>query len=449
MQLYTKILDASLYVESCQILEQVENQKILVYISTWLDQMKKDIDEKILPFYLKPSRMTESDNTNIANSLKEKCEAFREVTQNFQYVPIQPPFFTLKTTVEEITLSDIPDEMKIRNIIFKNIPEFNFTESLMKQPGYERQIQKDIDAAIGSIPVVHSMTVTYHCNPLMWPLIFHEYGHTVFNNSYTKSKIERKIKEIRIFNTDTDLRHNSERLLVCISEVYSDLFALNYHSKNYFFAFYFHEMLCSDINGLFNLDALNIYKGFQEHPPSIIRMKYMHKEIKKKKMDNDKILKKLFEYNKYLLAQYPEKIKKIPQKDLDLYDLIYEEMSSLFEENVPHKFDQKQINTMYTLLKDRWPIGTLYKNNPTPLKTVLLKKGVKDFDVDSENKIIDIIYTGWQYLILHLYDELYANATEVEIKKFSKDYNFFMKNICYSIETSVIVSSYMRNKNVN
>jgi len=444
-----KITDASMYVNSCLTLEQMENQKILIYISAWLDQIKKDVEEKIFSYYTRSDKFEEFEDTFIPEDLSKKCQAFKEIIENFQYVPIQPPFFTLKTSVDEITRSNIPDELKIRNIIFKNISEFNFTESLLKQPNYERDIQKSINNSVGSIPVVHSMTVTYHFNPLMWPLIFHEYGHSVFHTIHTKSKVEEKIKQIRIANRDPNLRVNDDILLTCISEVYSDLFALNYYSKNYFLAFYFHEMLASDLNGLFNLDACDVPKRFQDHPPSIVRMKYLYDEMKKKNIHKDEIFKKLEGYNKYLLSIYPDKIKKIPELERELYGIIYQEMSSLFDDNVPHKFDFNQITKMNRLLQDRLPIGTMYKDTKIPLKTALSRKGNKNFDLETENKIIDIIYAGWKYVIVNLCDELYSNATEEKIEKFSKDYSFFIKNISYSIETSVIVSSYLRDSNAN
>jgi len=237
--------------------------------------------------------------------------------------------------------------------------------------------------------------------------------------------------------------------MTCISEVYSDLFALNYYSKNYFLAFYFHEMLCSDLNGLFNLDACEGYKNFQDHPPSIVRMRYLYDEMKKKNMHKDEIFTKLEEYNKYLLTIYPEKMKKIPIAERELYDIIYKEMSSLFDDNIPHKFDQNQIKKMNRLLQDRLPIGSMYKDKEIPLKTALSRKGNKNFDLEIDNKIIDIIYAGWKYVIINLCDGLYPNASEENIEKFSKDYAFFVKNISYSIETSVIISSYLRDNNAN
>jgi hypothetical protein len=122
-------------------------------------------------------------------------------------------------------------------------------------------------------------------------------------------------------------------------------------------------------------------------------------------------------------------------------------MSSLFNDNIPHKFDQKQVNKMCDLLKNKLPIGTMYKTKGIKMEIAMQKKD--KFDLETENDIIDIIYAGWKFVILSLGNELYANASEEKIKEFSKDYSFFIKNISYSIETSVIVSGYMRDKNAN
>jgi hypothetical protein len=444
-----KIIDAQMYVDSCKVLEQIENQKILLYISEWLNQIKKDIENEILPYYTRPNDITEIEDTFIPQNLTQKCDAFKEIIENFQYIPIQPPFFTLKTTVEQIIQTKIPDELKMRNIIFKNIPEFNFTESLLIQPNYKKTVQSDINNSVGSIPIVHSMTVTYHYNPLMWPLIFHEYGHSAFHEIFSKPEVQKAIRTIKQARLDLSLKADvdEETLLVCISEVYSDLFALNYYSNNYFFAFYFHEMLCSDINHLYNLDAVGMYKNFQDHPPSIIRLDYLYKEMRKKKMVNDEVVKKINEYNDYLKSIHSENIKKIGKPYRNLYDVIYGEMSSLFNNNVPHKFNQKQINEMCDLLREKLPIGTMYKTKGIKLKIAMQKKD--KFDLEKDNNIIDIIYAGWKFVILSLIDEIYSNASEEQIERFSKDYSFFIKNISYSIETSVIVSGYLRDKNAN
>ena len=93
----------------------------------------------------------------------------------------------------------------------------------------------------------------------------------------------------------------------------------------------------------------------------------------------------------------------------------------------------------------------------------LLKLSEKRFDIETNNQTLDIIYTGWKYLILDmiakLYDvsdyEKYLKYSEIDIKKikagvmenkmlkFANEYDFMGKNINYSIETSVIVSNYL------
>ena len=115
---------------------------------------------------------------------------------------------------------------------------------------------------------------------------------------------------------------------------------------------------------------------------------------------------------------------------------------------------------MHRNLEKRLPIGTSLGKN-SDLKE-LLKSSKKEFDIESNNRTLDMIYTGWEYLILDMISKLYAEpdydkyleyseldheeikekAFDNKMLKFDKEYNFLTKNISYSIETSMIVSNY-------
>jgi len=460
INLYMRVIDAQMYLETCRIFETEENKKIIDFIYQWLKILKEDIENKIIKVYYNyPENISDLDNKMISDELNYTYYALESTFDNMKYIPLQPPFFTLKTMVDEVILL-IPDEMKITSIYFKNIKEFNFTESKMKTPEYYSEAQEEIKQKVGSTPNVLSMTVVYHHNPLMWPLIFHEYGHTVFTKINGKATYQKIYAKIRIYCIDNsiDKSISQNTLTTIISETFSDLFAINYYRSNYFFAFYFHEILSSKITQLLNLSE-DLKFQITNHPPSAIRMKYMLEELKNKGYDkNDDALEELRKYHSKYAEMISHEMSNIPPQYIGLYELIFKEISTLFNEN-QDEIDFKLINDLHKNLKYKLPIGTSYDRNCNIEE--LLKSGNKKFDIEKNNKTIDMIYAGWKYLIkdmiINFYDESdykkylensvispekIKGSIDNKILKLNNEYNFLIKNIGYSIETSVIVSNY-------
>lgn len=459
VNIYMRILNAESYIESCHTLEKSENKKVLDFICEWLELLKNDVHVKILSsYYNHPEHINVYDIGNISKILNTEYESLEVIFNNMKYVPIQPPFFTLKTMVDEIS-SSIPDEMGISNIYFKNITEFNFTESKMMEPiEYYTEGKEVISKKIGSVPNIFSMTVIYHNNPLMWPLIFHEYGHTVFKKVKKTAPYERIFTKIRVFCSEKDISIDSTKLSTLMSEVFSDLFAINHYSSNYFFAFYFHEILSSNINQLLNLSKDGIFE-IKTHPPSAIRYSYMLKELEKKGYSNNKALKKLLDYHHPYAEKITDNMGKIESKFIEFYELIFNCLSELFDD-IKIEIDTDLINKLHRNLEKKLPIGTSLDKNSDMKKLLESSKG--EFDIESNNRTLDMIYTGWEYLILDMisklydepdydkylgyseldHDEIKEKAFDNKMLKFDKEYDFLTKNISYSIETSMIVSNY-------
>ena len=456
-----RISDADSYIKSCRTLEKSENKKILDFISKWLEILKDDIHNKILSYYSYPENMNISDIQNISNGLNSQYEAFDEIFYNMRYVPIQPPQFTLKTMVDEI-YSLIPEQMNITNIYFKNINIFNFTESQMKEPSYNINSFEKVKKEIGQTPNVLSMTVIYNNNPLMWPLIFHEYGHTVFAKIKESIPYSKIYDEITVHCHSNDIEIKPTKLTTIISEVFSDLFAINFYASNYFFAFYFHEILGSTTKKLMNLDENGNF-DIMSHPPSAIRLKYMQKELDNKGYSKDnEALNTLLDYHR----SYAEKLSinvdtKIEPKYIELYELIFKELSILFKD-IKLKINYDLINILHNNLEKKLPIGTSCLQN-IGLKD-LLKLNKKEFDIDNYNQTFDMISSGWKFLIIDIIAKLYEEsnyekyltyseidrdkikdkAFDNKMLKLNKEYDFLTKNISYSIETSMIVSNYTK-----
>lgn len=463
MNLYMRILDAHSYIENCRVLEIAENKKVLDFIYQWLEILKNDVHNQILAcYYNYPGNIDIYDIEQITDELNSKNEALKSIFANIKYIPILPPSFTLKTMVDEIVQSSIPNEIEIPNVYFKNITEFNFTESKMITPDYNIDTHKTVEKMIA--PNVLSMTVIYHNNPLMWPLIFHEYGHTVFSKIKKQKKYQHIYDNIRVYCVSNLIEIHQTKLTTIISETFSDLFAINYYGSNYFFAFYFHEILSSNTRKLLNLSDNDEFQ-IENHPPSAIRLKHMLEELNNKGYTkNDDVLQELLKYHSPYAETISTEMEKIPVKYIGLYKLIFNEVSNLFKgygHKNEYQIDPNLINKLHTRLKDKLPIGTSY-NKEKDLKYALTL-ATKKFDIEENNRTIDMIYSGWKYLISDLLmnfykqsdytnylensrippEEIKNKSIDNKILKFNKEYNFLTKNINYSIETSVIVSNYL------
>lgn len=461
-----KILDAKYYLDIYSSYEKDENQKILDLITYWLEQLENDLNNEIyFRFYHYPKSTGKWDFEQISHILKQKNEAFTSIIENLKYVPIQPPFPTLKTMVDEIIIS-IPSEEKVRNIHYKTISEYNFTESKMIEPRYNSDSKKRVEQRSGGVPNVLSMSVLYHDNPLMWPLIFHEYGHTIFKIIKCKQDYQSIYTKLSVFCSDNELEDiDQTKLNTLISEIFSDLFAVNYYHLNYFFAFYFHEILSKEVNELLDLPSNEDFI-IQLHPPSAVRLKYMIKEIEKRGFSNNNVFKKIIEYQNVFADNLFKEMGNIPSK----YLLLFEEINENVSEFIHNKFNPdvkilpKLTDPLYGNLQKRYPIGTSYYGDKD-LKEILYLN--ESFNIENNNSIRDIIYIGWKYLILDMinnffeiddkdeylpntkikYDDKDSVSTEKKIQKFSREYEFLISNIRYSIETSMIVSHYLEGSN--
>lgn len=456
VNLYMRILDAKSYIESCRTIENTENKKIMDFICEWLKIIEKSVrDNAISKYYGHPENIDYRDIANISDELDLDYEALRKLFDNMKYIPIKPPLFTLKTMVDEI-YPTIPEPMKISNIYFKNITDFNFTESKMIEPQFHKEGRDAIIGKINQIPNVLSMTVNYHFNPLMWPLIFHEYGHTAFKKIKLTNDYETIFSNVRLHCSENKIPIEIDKLSAIMSEVFSDIFAINYHISNYFFAFYFHEILGSNVNKLLNIVDGVFNVGY--YPPSAIRFKYMLKELEKKGYtNNNEALEKLLKYHRPFAEEIRTKMDAIGSEHIELYELMFNELSNLFGD-VKVEINQVLINELHNNLKKKLPIGTSCNGN---LKD-LLEHSEDKFDIDNNNRTIDMIYTGWKFLILDMIAKLpgeqdckkylkYSKIQDDKIKdkpidnkilKFADAYDFLNKNISYSIETSMIVSNY-------
>lgn len=447
MNLYIQLTNLSLYVESCKILEQTENQKILDYIIRWSNELKKELSSQEISKYKFPGLIDTHDEKADSASLCEKYGRFLTLVKNTQYIPIQPPLFTLKSMVAEVENDRIRSE---KNIFLKNISKFDFTESRLSAPGFTVNVRRQIDKDLGETPVVLSMAVIYHNNPLMWPLLFHEYGHTVFDDKKEHGLfIGGAFTAINTFAEENGVP--KEYIKDWIAEIYSDLFALRYYGSNYLFAFCFHIILSCNENELLQLDETGKIQK-KQHPPPYIRMKYLIDDYQKNHISkDDETFKNFIEYLVPLVTDINKRLETCDDNykahEKVFWD-IFETTRQLIEpEDFPIVFEK--IKKLEEKLQRKHPIGTSYKGTDAEF-AVTITKANKSFDLDSSNKISDIIYAGWSNLINHLLKNFYDNQNGYPLLDLSKnptdnfthDYIFFIRNITYSIDTSVIVSSY-------
>lgn len=454
INLYCQTINALTYINDCYTLEQLENQNIITYISEWLLLLKTDLESDLIKIHKLNNSSEPINDKLLAKEINQKYDMFNTIVENFRFVPLQPPFFTLRAMVEEAEKKNIiPNPSKISNIYFKNIPQFEFTEKRMGEPEYHSQKPDNKKEKIknkvgGTIPHVLSMTVIYQYNPLMWPLLFHEYGHFVFKNNHMKNDIQECIDKILTEKKKLNSDVSDDIIKACINEVYCDLYAINCYSTNYFLAFFFCQMIDDS-----NFDKITNYDFSKPHPPSHVRIDYMIKELKKRGFlkDNDAVKSIIQQQNSFIIEN-TDKIDTYYKKYQLLFNFIYDNVSLLFDGYQKYNFKKPEIEELVQCLKNKMPIGTVCKNREN-LKEILQTRD-KKFNVDSDNNIIDIIQTGWRFFILHLCEKLYSDrnylvfSSDDDHETFYKDYTFFIKNLNYSIETSVIVSSYLGDDHV-
>ena len=472
MCLYIKILDFMNYIEEYSIYEKSENQDILDFITDWQKKLEASIKEILCDYFShKPEIESAIDINFVSNQLNHLAKSFKSIVSNMKYIPIEPPSPAIKFMVNEIIVDELIDDIKLKDIYYKTISELNFSESKLKEPNFYDIIVKSPKdkKRKRENPNVLSMTALYRDNPLMWPLIFHEYGHRVHEYIQVQNYYPELINDI--MNDCRDIYEDYSQVKGLVEEVFSDLFAINCYNINYFVSFYFHEIMLSNEYEL--LDFNGSQKDSKQHPPSAMRIEYMLAELNRRGFSQDDILIKILSLDQKLANNlYYKKCKLLP-KDRLLISIIYIKISDFFEEK---KFiiSKKKISIMskdnlYQNLRNRRPIGTSYNINKS-LDEALFSDG--NFDVEINNNIQDIIYSGWKFLLLDIIDNFYVSNNFNEyltncclkndeifesalnnqlyimnankIKKFLKEYNFLLSNIKYSIETSMIVSNYKK-----
>jgi len=456
MSLYLKVTDFKGYLNQYSYLEISENQPIMDFIKYWLNALEGEVS-KSFSYFLFKDDLNEADIRILTESIVTYNLAFKDISYNMTYVPLENPPESLKMIVQEI-FPILRDEIKVKDIYYKTISEDNFTESNLKKP--ELHIwDKKSEVYESNIPNVLSITALYHDNPLMWPLIFHEYGHVVLLKIEEKFKgeYERLLYGLSKIGLNNNMVLGRKKLKKIASEIFADIFAINYYNLNFFFSFYFYEFLPSNINGINKMDS-----ELREHPPSLIRMKYMVEEVKKIGLSRDEVYQKILNIEKDFVD-----LKNEPYSTL--YISFYNKISLFLKRivgNRKNKVDYKANSVQYSNIKQRYPIGTSL-DRKYDLKSALfvdnnsnLEKNDKlsFFNIEKNNKISVIIYTGWKYLILDIIDNFYKTDNEFresnqkiktdgklnnKIKLFNEDYKFLLLNLNYSIETSTIVSYYL------
>ncbi|MDY0278410.1 MAG: hypothetical protein RBQ97_10050, partial [Acholeplasma sp.] len=325
ISLLIKIIDTKNYLIENEIFEKSENREIFDTMNRWVDNVENEINEILSLYISKFSRSEIIDELFLKSSyeqIKYNQIVFKCILENFKFIPIQTPGDILKLLVQQTITTHVSQEAKVGNIILKNIYEFNFSESEMKKPPVRELNQK-------TVPVVLSMTAVYSNNPLLWPLILHEYGHAIFNTQENQKKSRLIKKQIKVFMKDNNIDENI--LDNNIAEVFSDLFGINYYGETYFFAFFFHEVLFNDVNTLLNLETTNNSTEFKytSHPPSLIRVKYMIKELNKYAIKSDNF-EKFSSFLKPMLDRYDQEMSvKIPNNK-EIYFKIYELVSEYY-----------------------------------------------------------------------------------------------------------------------
>jgi hypothetical protein len=136
----------------------------------------------------------------------------------------------------------------------------------------------------------------------------------------------------------------------------------------------------------------------------------------------------------------------------ELYQEIYNSIISIFSDSEveiikPYTCEFNNIDSMKKQLECYEPISTKrYLNQNDLLKKI---NDDENHIVDSPNNILDIVYSGWFYLLTALMPSIDKNKLHEELnlknpkrgQAYSWKYDFLINNLSYSIDTSIIVKN--------
>lgn len=470
--LLTKVYDLQNYIEEYDVLEKDENQRLLRLIQSWLEAIEHAAASEVLEENFSAVRAPSSAQLYVAaDNLDNLNRDFSRVAENMRFVPMQAPYPSLAAMVAEVRERMEP-KWRVHDLSFKTIPELNFRESMMRGPVTIARGRRGQTPS----PNVLSMTATYLDNPLMWPLIVHEYAHAVSKQPEVRDALRPARDEIYRACPEGVEELTQETTEAMIGEVFADLFALNAQGTNYFYAFLFHEVLGKTPRQL----AQNKPDGGGDilpHPPSGVRLEYGFRELKCRRGDRDQVFRWVERGLSPLLDQIRRERLNAPKEpgkgslptrnQLTLYDTAYDNMSEVFATDrfpgAPEFQDlNKEVVRMHRRLKERLPVSTRLRP-----KIALSRQLSNDaaWDVEEANHIESMMATGWRFLLQDMISHLARSrdasrrpflpdpntneSTSIEdfgkcMGRFKKEYKLLLMNLETSIETSIVVNNYLR-----
>lgn len=457
MSLMVKINDVNGLVRRMAIEEREENQKIVGHIKEWTSCIESEIASDICQDFDVVDALNDRELKNLETKVNTYYEWFQVVAQSFVYAPLEAPMFTLKNVLFEIVHS-LSAKQRSASWILKTIPDFNFTEEVMKIPDFPSSNRRSVIETVGGEPNVISLSGLYNRNPLMWPLIVHEYGHIIYGVCLEDPEFKEEQGEIgRKATTALNKTDSNTNLDVasCLEEIYADLFAARQYGISYLFAFLFHEYL-----SLRRENALG-WSGDKDalrHPPSYLRLKSILRAVRPETNDEwpefwnvEKCLYSEIENTEVIAKQYLEGVLN-PLVDM------YEGARKSFEGTGMNaeEVSSSVIGKLHSILAGGEPIGTR-----ALLAGESFRQALKEGDewVHQSNSTKQVISAGWRYMILDVMagflerppylekrrrrgKSASQESTRQKLDSLKDELLYVGSNILYSLDTSAIVSNY-------
>lgn len=446
--LLSRSADARHFLSEYDVAEREENQELLELMRQWhlaIEQMVTD--GVISTYFAHAEELSEANLRHLESYLNDRYEDHDRTMRNMRFVPMQHPYETLRFMVQQRAES-LRDEWQLERIFFKVIPELNFHQSLLTEPdlptAYRDGFKLDPDGT-----AVLSMSSAYLENPFGWPLIFHEYGHAIYERLKTNPIMGDVRDKIRKNHHDVFDNSGGGAPDAVLQEIFADLVGINLGGINYFLAFLFHVVAPKTRNELMP----HLVQGSQipAHPPTGLRLEYMLTELHKRGWSKTRLMKQVVALVKGCLADVGEKKGAQTKKAVHgMYEDAATRLSREFDgawKIGPPLEPEPLVAELVKRLEAKRPVATQVPSGEV-FEVLLATDGAV---VEQPVRIHAMIQAAWSYYLGYLCDisrpTSYLVASEEDKNSFRRDYRTLLQNLAYSMETALVASNIQLGEN--
>ncbi|KAF0144541.1 MAG: hypothetical protein FD156_1716 [Nitrospirae bacterium] len=331
--LLEKVIRLDSYLEEIRKEADIKNMNIISAFSSIVETYKDGISKRIIPFLEKSDELEEWDTLNAFTRLLTLCQDFKVDHESLRWVYTPWASKECYIFLSELLEKKISEKTHCQygNIFFTE--EYNFWchkvhEDMKGVPEKTRSI-------VWILPKIEKN------NPLMWPMLIHEIGHTISDEYNITDKSYKSLSE----SSQKSLSVKQKEVLYnWAREISADLIALKFLGPAYLYA------LISFASVFINN---NLNEPSEIHPSPTFRVFFLLEKLKDMGMD---YTKPLFEPLNYMVDLFNGR------KQLDAAD-----RKLFFKEDWPEHFPSDdmayKISQEIYKCQDEIPISPISINN--------------------------------------------------------------------------------------